>query len=89
MISIGFEQVIGYIAAFCTTFALLPQTLQVIRTRSTRDISCGMYGMFTVGLALWILYGIFRHDFPLIIANIISFGFSCTILFLKATAKKQ
>ena len=49
---------IGFIAAILTTFAFVPQVLRVWRTRSTSDISLGMYALFTLGVALWLVYGI-------------------------------
>jgi len=75
--------VIGLVAAACTTFSFLPQVIQAWRTRSTKDISLGMFAIMTVGIALWVVYGVARMDVPLIAANIITFGFAATILYLK------
>ena len=75
--------VIGLVAAACTTFSFLPQVIQAWRTRSTKDISLGMFAIMTVGIALWVVYGVARMDVPLIAANIITFGFAGTILYLK------
>ena len=46
---------IGFVAAFCTTVAFVPQLLRVIRLRSARDISLGTFLLFSVGVFLWLL----------------------------------
>lgn len=74
---------IGLAAAFCTTFALLPQLARTWRTRSTADISLGWSLVLTVGTALWFLYGTIQHDLPLILGNGLTFVFSSTILVFK------
>ena len=74
---------IGYIAAFCTTVSFLPQVIHTFRTKNTAGISLTMYVTFVFGVAMWLVYGIMLEDYPLIIANSITFGFAATILFMK------
>lgn len=74
---------IGYFAAICTTFAHVPQAIKTIRMKETRDISLVMYIVLTVGLLAWLAYGIMLGEWPLIIANAITFCFIVTILCLK------
>ena len=50
--------IIGYIAASLTTASFLPQALHSFRTKDVSGISLGMYSAFTLGVALWLLYGI-------------------------------
>lgn len=78
---------IGLIAAACTTISLLPQAIKVIANRQTRDISLSMYVIFTSGVLLWLIYGIFIKDIPVILANAITFILSFTILILKIKYK--
>ncbi len=78
---------IGLIAAACTTISLLPQAIKVIANRQTRDISLSMYIIFTSGVLLWLIYGIFIKDMPVILANAITFVLSFTILILKIKYK--
>ena len=40
---------IGYVAATCTTVSFLPQLIRVLRLRSARDISLGMFLIFSAG----------------------------------------
>ena len=74
---------VGYVAAALTTVAFVPQALKTLRSRDTRSISLGMYVVFTFGIACWFGYGIVLHSWPMIVANIITFGLSATILALK------
>jgi MtN3 and saliva related transmembrane protein len=73
----------GYAAALCTTSAYVPQVLRVWRTRSTKDISLKMFFVLVTGLALWLVYGFWRGEVPLIIANGITLVLASIILYFK------
>ncbi|MBV7508364.1 SemiSWEET transporter [Bacillus sp. sid0103] len=77
-----FISVIGYIAAILTTVSFLPQAIKTIKDKNTDGISLGMYSMFTSGVLLWLVYGFFVKDIPIIIANSITFILAVTILAL-------
>lgn len=74
---------IGFAAACLTTIAFLPQVIKAIRSRSTRDISLGMYLVLATGIALWLIYGLMIDDLPLILANLVTFVLVAVILFQK------
>ena len=74
---------IGYIAATCTTVAFLPQLIRVVRLRSAREISLGMFSVFSTGTALWLTYGLLTHSKPVTAANAVTFVLSISILVLK------
>jgi MtN3 and saliva related transmembrane protein len=74
---------IGYVAAVLTSVSFIPQAIMTIRTRNTSGISRGMYSLFTVGVALWLVYGIALDSWPMIFANIVTLGLAGTILALK------
>ncbi|HEY3352822.1 MAG TPA: SemiSWEET transporter [Polyangia bacterium] len=74
---------IGLAAGALTTLAFLPQVLKTWRTRSARDISLGMFAAFTVGVLLWILYGIRLRATPIIVANTVTLGLAGAILVMK------
>jgi MtN3 and saliva related transmembrane protein len=76
-------KLIGFIAAFCTTVAFLPQVIRTIRTKNTIGISLGMYSLLVLGVALWLAYGILIDDLPVIIANAITLVLASIILILK------
>jgi len=73
----------GYAAAALTTGSFIPQAIMTIRTHDTRGISRGMYAMFTVGVALWLTYGIAIGSWPMIVANTVTLLLATTILALK------
>lgn len=85
--------ILGFVAAFCTTVSFLPQAIKVIKTNNTAALSLMMYSIFTVGVGLWLLYGIFRQDPAIIVANVITIALSLCILFIKVRndvfAKKE
>jgi MtN3 and saliva related transmembrane protein len=74
---------IGYLAALCTTTAFLPQAVKTIRSKDTHSLSLGMYSLFTVGVILWLMYGIYRQDPAIVLANAITGLLSLVILFHK------
>jgi len=74
---------LGYIAAFCTTFAFIPQVIQTLRTQNTESISLGMYSLLVFGIFLWLIYGLLVKDFPIIVANGVTLSLASTILSLK------
>jgi MtN3 and saliva related transmembrane protein len=80
-------KVIGYIAAASTTLAFLPQAFQTIKTKDTKGISLGMYIVYTFGVLMWLLYGIFNKDLPILLANAVSVIFAAIILGYKLKYK--
>lgn len=74
---------LGFVAAFCTTVAFVPQLVRVLRLRSARDISLGTFLLFSVGVFLWLLYGIYSGSKPVIASNVATLGLSLSILYLK------
>ena len=74
---------IGYAAATCTTVSFLPQLIRVVRLRSARDISLGMFSIFSAGTAMWLTYGLLSHTWPVAVANGVTLVLSFSILVLK------
>lgn len=75
--------IIGYVAGTCTTLAFLPQVFRTWQTRSTQDISLGMFSLMVFGIALWLFYGIVIGDWPLIVADGVSLLLAASILWMK------
>lgn len=80
-------EILGYVAAMLTTASFIPQAILVIRTRRTAGISLLMYSMFTLGVALWLAYGIASRAMPIIVANIITLALAGTILTIAARSR--
>ena len=82
-----YYEVLGFIAGTCTTFALLPQIVKVLRTRSTDDFSLGWLLMTLTGVILWIIYGLFINSQPVVLFNILSTIFISIIILFKISIK--
>ena len=63
---------IGSAAGICTTASFLPQIVRTLRTRSVRDISFGMITLFFGGITLWLVYGILKTAWPIILTNTVT-----------------
>ncbi|ELS33838.1 MULTISPECIES: SemiSWEET transporter [Pseudanabaena] len=78
-----FTNLLGFIAASLTTFAFLPQVVQVWRSRSTKDISLPMLVTFILGITLWLIYGLLVDAAPIYMANGITLLLNLIILRFK------
>lgn len=71
-IALSLATIIGSLAGLATSSSLLPQLIKAWKTKSVRDLSLGMLVVLSVGLFLWIIYGIMVRAWPVIITNIFS-----------------
>lgn len=83
----NFFNIVGYIAAIFTTISFVPQAIHTIRTKNTKGISLPMYILFTIGVFLWLIYGIYFKMIPVIIANAITLFLASIILTFKIKYK--
>lgn len=74
---------VGSFAAACTTLCWIPQAVKIIRERQTQGISLITQAVFTVGLALWLVYGLLLANWPLIVSNAVTLILAAVILILK------
>lgn len=74
---------IGFLAGALTTLSFLPQIVKVLKTRDTRSLSLSMYGLFTLGVFLWLVYGWISHSPPVIFYNAITLLLSSALLAAK------
>ena len=63
--------------------AFVPQAWKSWRTRDLSGISLPMYVLFTLGVALWLAYGVMIASLPVIVANAITFLLAFLVLWLK------
>lgn len=76
-------EAIGLVAAGFTTLCWVPQAVRTLRTRDTRALSLWTQAAFTVGVFLWLIYGLFIGSWPVILANAVTFVLVAAILALK------
>ena len=74
---------VGMAGAVLTTVCWLPQATKIIRERETSAISLPGTGMFTLGIALWLVYGVALVDWPLIGSSVVTLALMLVILGLK------
>ena len=76
-------ELLGYLAGALTTVSLVPQVIQVYRTRSTQDVSLGMFLLFSLGVLAWLLYGLWIDSPPVIVANALTLVLALSVLWAK------
>ncbi len=74
---------LGFAAGICTTASFVPQVFKSWKTKETKDLSMAMLLLLVFGVALWLTYGILTKDMPILIANIVSFVLTLSLLTLK------
>ena len=77
------SNLIGTFAAVLTTIAFLPQAWLTWKSRRADGISLAAYSMFTIGVGLWLLYGLLLGAWPVIIANLLTLVLALFILAMK------
>jgi MtN3 and saliva related transmembrane protein len=80
---------LGYTAAVLTTGSFALQAWHTFRTRDVSGISLGMYSAFTVGVALWLAYGLVLRSWPITIANSVTLALAMSILGMKVTIETR
>lgn len=82
-----YAQIIGSVAGILTTMSFVPQVVQVVKTKQTRDISLLMFLLFITGIFCWLIYGILMQSLPIILANTFTGALALVILFYKLRYK--
>jgi MtN3 and saliva related transmembrane protein len=83
MAPMSLTELFGYCAAVLTTISFVPQAWHTFKTRDVRGISLGMYSVFTVGVACWLIYGLLLGAWPIVIANVVTLVLAGGILVMK------
>ena len=81
-------EIIGSVAAVLTTLSFIPQAWQTFKTKDVSGISLPMYGMFTTGVLLWLVYSIALQSWPMIVSNCITAPVALAILSMKLRYRK-
>ncbi len=75
--------ILGVTAGTLTTVAFIPQLAKALKFKSTGDLSWGMVLTFTIGVLLWLIYGIWIDSLPVILANAVPLLLQLGIVSLK------
>lgn len=79
--------ILGFVASALGIISFLPQVIKTWKSKSTKDISLGMYALLCGGTILWTIYGIFINSLPVIVVNIVIFILSLILLIFKLKYK--
>jgi MtN3 and saliva related transmembrane protein len=82
-------ELLGLAAGSLTTLSFVPQVLKIWRTRSGKDVSYGMFLLFSLGVLLWLFYGIARQSLPIVLANAVTLVLAVAVLVLKFRFERQ
>lgn len=73
---------LGLTAGLLTTVGFVPQLIRGYRTKKMSDVSISMPILLSVGMFLWLLYGIAINSIPVIFWNALSLGLNIMIIAL-------
>jgi MtN3 and saliva related transmembrane protein len=85
----SFIEIIGLFAGTCVTVSVIPQILKVWRTKKVKEISLKTFSILTFGIFVWIIYGILKEDFPIIITNSISLCLNLIMVYFLIYYEKE
>lgn len=74
---------LGFAAGFLTTIAFIPQVVKIYRTRSAEDISLATFGVFSLGVGLWLAYGVVVGEPPIVFWNAVTLLLAAAIVAMK------
>jgi len=83
MLSATQIELVGVAGATLTTLCWLPQAVKVLRDKDTRALSLPANAAFTLGVALWLLYGLALDNWPLIGSEAVTLALMLPILAMK------
>lgn len=65
-------KIIGLTAASLTMLSFFPQIFKILKTKSAKDMSLVTLLQLSIGVSLWIVYGLYLKDLIIIAANAIT-----------------
>ncbi len=77
------NDLLGLVAGTLTTVSFIPQVIKTWQSRSAKDISFGMFLLFSLGVLMWLVYGVAIHSTPIILSNLVTLVLSSSIILMK------
>lgn len=87
--SINIISITGIIAGVITAGSALPQLIKMLKEHKYEAVSPWMLLILLMGLALWIVYGFFKNDMPIIVTNSFSFLINLVMVILRFNYKRK
>ena len=70
--------ILGIMAGTLTTIAFIPQVIKIYKMKDAKDLSITTFCIFSLGVFLWLIYGIVTREWPIVLAN----GFTLVLIFM-------
>ncbi|MGO1242904.1 MAG: SemiSWEET transporter [Sphingobacterium sp.] len=74
------EMIIGIVAGILTSVSMVPQLIKVLKERDVENLSPLMITVLLAGVSTWVIYGILRQEWPIILSNAFSVLVNATLL---------
>jgi MtN3 and saliva related transmembrane protein len=90
---IGTEDIVislvGVAAAILTTSSFVPQIIKAYRSKTMDDVSRYLMILFATGTVLWMVYGLYKSDWVIVVANATATVFNAVLLYFKLSFKRK
>jgi len=75
--------IIGLGAGILCAISLLPQVIKIVKAKKAEDLSLTAFSILSLGIFLWLIYGILIESVPIIVSNAVIFVLSVLIVVMK------
>ena len=69
---------LGLLAGSITSAGFIPQIIKVLQTKHAQDVALLQPIILSIGICLWLVYGILQKDVAIILAN--AFSLACNLI---------
>ncbi len=80
---------LGSIASILVSSSFVPQIIKGYKTKRLNDVSYLLMILISIGMSLWIVYGIEKQDMVIIGANVATIALNMILLVLKIKYSKS
>jgi MtN3 and saliva related transmembrane protein len=80
---------LGSIASVLVSSSFIPQIIKGYKTKRLNDVSYLLMILISIGMSLWIVYGIEKQDLVIIGANVATIALNMILLGLKIKYSKS
>lgn len=74
---------VGLVAAGFSALTFFPQVVHTWATRSANGLSGPMLAVGAISCVLWLVYGVYFHNLPILFGNSINLFFTLLLVFFK------
>ena len=89
MNSSSIETLVGIVASIGTAMSMVPQLTKLIKEKEAENISMNMLLVLFLGVGCWIVYGVLKKDWIIIISNAFSLVINVLLTVLAMKYKKK